>query len=124
MDAAARPARLAPAIAVLLSAHTVGVVVPLLTLPWLARVLGPAAWAPVLVAQALANWAALVLEFGFDLAGARDVAQAEGDRALARTTAAIQQARLLLTPLVSLGVIGVALVFLPHDPRLIAGTVL
>lgn len=123
MDAAARPARLAPAIAVLFSAHAVGVVVPLLTLPWLARVLGPAAWAPVLIAQGLANWATLVLEFGFDLAGARDVAQATSEAELARTAAAIQRARLLLTPFVSLCVVGVAAIVMPGDWRLIAGTV-
>jgi len=108
---------------VLFSAHAVGVVVPLLTLPWLARVLGPAAWAPVLIAQGLANWATLVLEFGFDLAGARDVAQAESEEALARTAAAIQRARLLLTPIVSLCVVGVTAFIVPDDPRLIVGTV-
>lgn len=110
-------------IAVLFSAHAVGVVVPLLTIPWLARVLGPTAWAPVLIAQGLANWATLVLEFGFDLAGARDVAQAASEEGLARTAAAVQRARLLLTPLVSLCVVGATSVILPDDPRLIAGTV-
>ena len=108
--------------ALLFSAHAIGLLVPLLTVPWLARVLGPAGWAPVLVAQALAAWAILVLEFGFDLAGTRDVAQAESSEAMAHTAAAVQRARLLLTPLVATGVVGAALL-LGHEFRLLAGTV-
>lgn len=108
--------------ALLFSAHALGLLVPLLTIPWLARVLGPEGWAPVLVAQALAAWATLVLEFGFDLAGTRDVAQAGSPDEMAFTAAAVQRARLLLTPLVAIGVVGVALP-LGHDHRLVAGTV-
>ncbi|MCX5762337.1 MAG: oligosaccharide flippase family protein [Gemmatimonadetes bacterium] len=121
-EPASRPPRLAHAMALLFSAHAAGLVVPLLTVPWLARILGPAGWAPVLVAQALANWAILVLEFGFDLAGTRDVAQAESHHAMSRTAASVQRARLLLTPLVATGVVGAALL-LGHDAPLIAGTV-
>lgn len=119
--AAPLPPRLASAVALLFSAHALGLLVPLLTVPWLARILGPEGWAPVLVAQALAGWATLVLEFGFDLAGTRDVAQADSTDAMARTAAAVQRARLLLTPLVAIGVVGAALL-LGHDPRLVAGT--
>ncbi|HEY5060667.1 MAG TPA: oligosaccharide flippase family protein [Gemmatimonadaceae bacterium] len=54
----------------------VGLVVPLLTVPYLARVLGPSGWGPVLAAQALGNWLLLVLEFGFELSGTRAVAHA------------------------------------------------
>lgn len=120
--AASPPPRLAHAVALLFSAHALGLLVPLLTVPWLARTLGPEGWAPVLVAQALAAWATLVLEFGFDLAGTRDVAQAASADAMARTAAAVQRARLLLTPLVTIGVVGAALL-LGHDHRLVAGTV-
>jgi PST family polysaccharide transporter len=117
-----RPPRFAHAVAVLFGAHAAGLLVPLLTVPWLARTLSPAGWAPVLVAQALAGWAILVLEFGFDLAGTRDVAQAASGASLARTAAAVQRARFMLTPLVAAGVIGAAKL-LAHEPRLIAGTV-
>src|SRR6476661_3599169 len=55
----------------LFGGQLVGLVGPLLTIPYLARVLGPEAWAPILVAQGLANWLMLVLEFGFDLSGTR-----------------------------------------------------
>ncbi len=120
--APAAPSSLARAVALLFSAHAIGLLVPLLTVPWLARMLGPEGWAPVLVAQALAAWAILVLEFGFDLAGTRDVAQAESAGAMARTAAAVQRARLLLTPVVSLGVV-VAALLLGHEHRLVAGTV-
>ena len=116
------PPRLAHSVALLFGAHALGLLVPLLTIPWLARVLGPEAWAPVLVAQALAAWAVLVLEFGFDLAGTREVAQAESGEAMARTAAAVQLARLLLTPVVAIGVVGMAIV-LGHEHLLIAGTV-
>ena len=60
----------------LLVAQGFGLVVPLLTIPYLARVLGPNAWGPVLAAQALGNWLLLLLEFGFELSGTRAVARA------------------------------------------------
>ncbi len=56
--------------------QAVGLVAPLLTIPYLARVLGPAAWGPVLAAQALGNWLILIFEFGFELSGTRAVARA------------------------------------------------
>ena len=56
--------------------HALGLVVPLLTVPYLARVLRPEGWAPVLVAQALASWAVLLLDYGFDLSATRAVAHA------------------------------------------------
>lgn len=95
------PNRLARAFALLFGAHLAGLVVPLLTVPWLARVLRPDGWAPVLVAQSLAAWAILILEFGFDLAGTRAVAQAGDPVATGMAVARVQRARLLLTPLVT-----------------------
>lgn len=109
------------ALAVLFSAHALGLLAPLLTVPWLARQLGPEGWAPVLVAQALAGWAIVMLEFGFDLAGTRDVAQAESDEEAAMAAARVQRARFLITPVAVLGTLGVAkLLHLPGP--LIAGT--
>src|SRR5438045_1958410 len=55
----------------LFGGQVVGMVAPLIAVPYLARVLGPEGWAPVIVAQGLANWITLVLEFGFDLSGTR-----------------------------------------------------
>ena len=51
-------------------------VIPLLTIPYLARVLGPAAWGPVLAAQAFGNWLGMIFDFGFELSGTRAVARA------------------------------------------------
>ena len=59
--------------------HALGLVVPLLTVPYLARVLRPEGWAPVLVAQALAAWLLLLLDYGFDLSATRAIAQARGN---------------------------------------------
>ncbi|MHB8837464.1 MAG: oligosaccharide flippase family protein [Gemmatimonadaceae bacterium] len=117
-----RPLNLRRALTLLFGAHALGLLAPLLTVPWLARQLGAAGWAPVLVAQALAGWAILVLEFGFDLAGTREVAQAESSDDMARTAATVQRARLLITPLVALGTMGIATV-LHLSGALIAGTV-
>ena len=79
--------------------HALGIVVPLLTVPYLARVLQPAGWAPVLIAQALASWMILLLEYGFDLSATRAVAQARaGGTELSRVVWGVQGAKLLLIP--------------------------
>jgi PST family polysaccharide transporter len=62
--------------ATLMTGQIVGLVVPLLTIPYLARVLGPDQWGPVLTAQAFGYWLLLLFEFGFDLSGTRAVARA------------------------------------------------
>jgi PST family polysaccharide transporter len=61
--------------AVLIGGQVLGLIAPLITVPYLARTLGPAAWGPVILGQALANWLILILEFAFDLSGAREVAR-------------------------------------------------
>ncbi len=63
----------------LAAAQLIGMVVPLVTIPYIARVLGPDAWGPVVAAQGLGNWLLLVLEFGFELSGTRDAARARVD---------------------------------------------
>src|SRR6185503_7935455 len=87
----------------LFAGQLVGLVVPLLTIPYLARVLGPEGWGPVLAAQALGNWLILVLEFGFDLSGTRAVARA---RAVPETMTAVvhgmQSAKALLAGAITL----------------------
>ncbi len=52
---------------------------PLLTVPYLARVLGPGAWGMVLFAQTLAIWPAMLVEFGFVYSATREVARHSGD---------------------------------------------
>jgi PST family polysaccharide transporter len=49
--------------------------VPFLSLPWLARVLGAESMGVLLYWQSLALWGAMVVEYGFTLVGSRAVAQ-------------------------------------------------
>ena len=48
---------------------------PLVTVPYLARVLGPGAWGLVLFAQTAAVWPALLVEFGFWFSATREIAR-------------------------------------------------
>ncbi len=78
---------------------------PLLTLPYLARVLGPERWGLLAVVTSLAQYFSLVVEYGFALSATREVAQHRGDRRrLARILAGVLGARVLL----ALFVLGVA----------------
>jgi PST family polysaccharide transporter len=48
---------------------------PLLTFPYMARVLGPSGWGVVLFAQAIGEVIASVVEYGFDISAARDTSR-------------------------------------------------
>ncbi|MCL6577734.1 oligosaccharide flippase family protein, partial [Kyrpidia sp.] len=48
---------------------------PLITVPYLARVLGPEEWGMVAFAQAFGQYINLVVEYGFDLSATREVAR-------------------------------------------------
>ena len=89
--------------ATLFSGQAIGLILPLTTIPYIARVLRPEGWAPVLVAQALGNWLVLMLEYGFDLSGTRSVARARHDPdSLPEVVRGVQGAKLLLVPLATL----------------------
>jgi PST family polysaccharide transporter len=95
--------------------QAIGMVVPLLTIPYLARVLGPAAWGPVLAAQAFGYWLILVLEFGFELSGTRAVARVRATpERLADVVHGVQSAKALLI----LGSVPVMLVVVALVPAL------
>lgn len=101
--------------------QAIGLVVPLLVVPYLARVLGPAGWGPVLAAQSLANWLILIFEFGFDLSGTRAVARTRTSAdAMAGVVHRVQSAKLLLVigaaPIVAVGLAAVPSV--RHTPML------
>ena len=49
--------------------------IPLFTLPYLARVLGPSGWGDVAFTQSMGEFIALFIEFGFLLSATRDLAQ-------------------------------------------------
>ena len=106
--------------------QAVGLVVPLLTIPYLARVLGPSAWGPVLAAQALGNWLLLVLEFGFELSGTRAVARARAaPHTMSDVVHGVQSAKAGLV-LFAMPIVVIALIAIPavrQYPVLLAWTV-
>jgi polysaccharide transporter, PST family len=74
-----------------------GYVIPLLTLPYLARVLRAQEFGLLLFSQSFALWASITLEYGFNLCATREVAQNRGNRAaLAATAAGVLGAKLIL----------------------------
>lgn len=88
----------------LYGAHVVGLVVPVLTVPYLARVLRPEGWGVVVFAQSFAAWLILVIEYGFDLSGTRAVARVRSDpQEVPGVVAGIQGAKLLVLGVVTLG---------------------
>ena len=55
--------------------HFANYLFPLITVPYLARVLGPKGWGLVAFAQAFGQYLALVVEYGFNLSATRQVAR-------------------------------------------------
>ncbi len=92
--------------------HLSGLVLPLVTIPYLARVLRPEGWGLVVFAQSFAAWLALLLEFGFYLSATRMIARVRGDRErVAEVVAGVQRAKgLLLLALLAAAGIGYAAV--------------
>ncbi|MFN0103716.1 MAG: oligosaccharide flippase family protein, partial [Bryobacteraceae bacterium] len=73
-------------------------VVPMATLSYLARVLGPEAWGAVLYAQGFALWLTLLFEYGFQLSTTRESARGREDRKrVAEIVAGVAGASVLLT---------------------------
>ncbi len=72
--------------------------VPLVTLSYLARVLGPESWGEVLYAQGFALWLLLVFEYGFQLSATREIARRRDDKAeVGRIVAGVAGASVVLT---------------------------
>lgn len=78
--------------------HGGSIVLPLITLPYLARVLTPASWGTVLFAQVYALYISLFIQYGFNTAASREIARtrATGD-GLAQFVSEVMGAKLLLT---------------------------
>ena len=88
-------------------------VVPLATIPYLARVLGAAGWGRVAFAQSFGFYLALIGEYGFGYSATRAIAQAREDpEKLSEVVAGVQGAKALLA-LVSLAVAGVTHLWVP-----------
>jgi PST family polysaccharide transporter len=72
-------------------------VVPLVTIPYLARVLGASGWGLVAFAQAFGSWIALIGEYGFSLSATREVARHREDtQKLAKIFAGVLGAKVLM----------------------------
>ncbi len=84
-------------LASLYSLQALNYVVPLFTLPYLTRVLGPASWALLAFADAYANYLSLVVEYGFGLSAIREIAQVRDDGAArAKQLAGVLGAQIIL----------------------------
>lgn len=90
------------------------ILLPLLALPWLARVLGPEAFGLLMYMSLLPPLVALVVDWGFPLGGTREAATLRGDRpALAELLGAVFSAKILLA--LASGAAGLLLLpLLPH----------
>jgi polysaccharide transporter, PST family len=72
-------------------------IIPLITIPYLARVLGATGWGLVAFAQAFGSWVALIGEYGFSLSGTREVARhRDNHERLAEILAGVLGAKILL----------------------------
>ena len=71
---------------------------PLLTLPYLARVLGPTGWGAVSFSQAIGATIAIAVEYGFDFSATRETARQEKNRhQLAELVSGVLAAKILLS---------------------------
>ena len=88
--------KLAGDAAALSLAHVLGLVVPFLTVPYLARVLRPEGFGLLLFAQSFGLWLVLVIEFGFDQSGTRIISRIrENPTRLAEVVLGVQSAKML-----------------------------
>ena len=86
---------------------------PLVTVPFLARVLGPVMFGTVALAQAAGMYVMTTVEYNFTLSGTRDVARARHlPEELSRILADVILARVMLI-LISAGIAAVAIYTVP-----------
>lgn len=101
--------RLAQTVLALYVVQAATYLVPFVTVPYVARVLGPSEWGRLAVAQAIGSYVMIVVEFGFALSGTREVARHRADRlAVAEVFSSIMAAKVALTVAASLIVLTVA----------------
>jgi PST family polysaccharide transporter len=98
-------------------------ILPLITLPWLARVLGPAELGVVVFVQSFSFLLGMLIEFGFQLSATRRIAGERDDRrAMGATVAGVLGAKLALMG-IAVAVSVVVLLAVPafrDDPQLLA----
>lgn len=85
----------------------VGYVLPLITFPYLARVLRPQTFGLVIFAQSFGLWASLVVEYGFNYSATRAVARGrDQEEEVSRIAAEVLGAKLLLLSVILLVALG------------------
>jgi len=90
--------------------RVVNQLLPLLVIPYLARVLGPTGWGLVAFAQAFAMYGIVTVEYGFEYSGTRAVAQGRAQAGrLAELVAGVLGAQLLLACAVTLAALAIQL---------------
>lgn len=107
----------------LFGVQAVNYIVPLLTIPYLTRVLKPEGWGKVAFVQSLGFMLITVMEYGFSLSAARDVSVRRDDkRFLKLQFGSVTGAKLLLlTVAVSISLMALRWIpFLSSNPRMFA----
>lgn len=85
-------------LASLCGVHVLNYVMPLMTLPLLARVLGPTCWGELAFAESYATYLSLFIEYGFGLSATRELAHFRDDPATrSRLLAGVLSAQVILT---------------------------
>jgi PST family polysaccharide transporter len=101
--------KMAANVVALYGAHTVNYIFPLVTVPYLFRVLGPSGWGIVAIAQGFGNYLTLIIDYGFCLSATREVARHSGSREkLAEILASVGGAKLALSLAGTVLALGVA----------------
>ena len=75
-------------------------VLPLVTVPYLARVLGATSWGLVAMTQAFAMYGSLAIEYGFVFSATRQIATAKNTREVEDVIAGVSGAKMLLSGVV------------------------
>ena len=99
-------------------------IIPLLSIPYLARTLGPAGWGTVAFVTALGDFIVILIEFGFNLSATREIARhRDSPGRCGEVMAGVLGAQGLLAML-GVVVLMTAAQWIPalrHDPRLVTG---
>ncbi len=77
--------------------HFANQALPLITVPYLSRVLGPASWGLVAMAQAFGMYGNLVVDYGFVYSATRQIATAAGDGEVEEIIAGVSGAKIFLS---------------------------
>lgn len=78
-------------------------IIPLVTVPYLSRVLGPTSWGLLAMAQAFALYGALIVDYGFIFSATRQIATSSSRFEIENIIADVQGAKLLLAAIVAMG---------------------